>query len=41
MGLMMANEKMAPKSEAPNVQPIFKPRYVFEAAIKKGIQLDH
>lgn len=34
IGLMMAKEKMAPKSEAPNVQPIFKPRYVFDAAIQ-------
>lgn len=25
-GLIMAKEKMAPNKEAPNVQPIFKPR---------------
>jgi hypothetical protein len=31
-GLRMAKEKMAPNKEAPNVQPIFKPRYVFDAA---------
>lgn len=31
-GLIIANEKMAPNNEAPNVQPIFKPRYVFDAA---------
>jgi hypothetical protein len=34
---MMAKEKMAPKREAPNVQPIFKPRYVFEAAKGGGV----
>jgi hypothetical protein len=32
MGLMMANEKMAPNKDAPNVHPIFKPRYVLDAA---------
>ena len=33
IGLRKAKEKMAPKREAPKVQPIFKPKKVFEAAI--------
>lgn len=32
-GLRIAKEKIAPNNEAPNVHPIFKPRYVFDAAI--------
>lgn len=31
-GLMMANEKIAPKIPAPNVHPTLSPRYILDAA---------
>lgn len=31
-GLRIAKEKMAPNMDAPNVQPILRPKYVLEAA---------
>jgi hypothetical protein len=37
-GFKIAKEKMAPNKDAPKDQPIFKPRYVFEAA---ELMLEH
>lgn len=38
-GLMMAKLKMAPNMDAPNVQPILRPKYVLDAATCMSISL--